>query len=176
MRGVIALHPTPHCTASNTAMTIAYDIATAAVTGLMAGNEFAVAAFVHPQLRRLGDSTHAQIAARLAAVLGKAMPLWYGLALVLILGAAFEHRPVTSGPGLFIALAAGLWAATIVFSVTMLVPINNRIAKMNPEHPYDCWLQDRCRWDQLHQVRVVLLIMAFLLLLTGLFGSATPIT
>jgi uncharacterized membrane protein len=157
-------------------MTIAYDIATAAVTGLMAGNEFAVAAFVHPQLRRLGDSTHAQIAARLAAVLGKAMPLWYGLALVLILGAAFEHRPVTSGPGLFIALAAGLWAATIVFSVTMLVPINNRIAKMNPEHPYDCWLQDRCRWDQLHQVRVVLLIMAFLLLLTGLFGSATPIT
>jgi uncharacterized membrane protein len=157
-------------------MTIAYDIATAAVTGLMAGNEFAVAAFVHPQLRRLGDSTHAQIAARLAAVLGKAMPLWYGLALVLILGAAFEHRPLTSGPGLFIALAAGLWAATIVFTVTMLVPINNRIAKMNPEHPYDCWLQDRCRWDQLHQVRVVLLIMAFLLLLTGLFGSATPIT
>jgi uncharacterized membrane protein len=157
-------------------MAIAYDIATAAVTGLMAGNEFAVAAFVHPQLRRLGDGTHAQIAARLAAVLGKAMPLWYGLALVLILGAAFEHRPVTSGPGLFIALAAGLWAATIVFSVTMLVPINNRIAKMNPEHPYDCWLQDRCRWDQLHQVRVVLLIMAFLLLLTGLFGSATPIT
>jgi hypothetical protein len=157
-------------------MTIAYDIATAAVTGLMVGNEFAVAAFVHPQLRKLGDSVHAQTAARLAAVLGKAMPLWYGLALVLILGAAFEHRPVTSGPGLFIALAAGLWAAIIVFTVTMLVPINNRIAKMNPEHPYDCWLQDRCRWDQLHQVRVVLLIMAFLLLLTGLFGSATPIT
>jgi uncharacterized membrane protein len=143
----------------------------------MAGNEFAVAAFVHPQLRRLNNSTHAQAAAPLAAALGKAMPLWYGLALVLILGAAFEHRPVTSGPGLFIVLAAVFWAITIVFTVTMLVPINNRIAKMNPEHPYDCWLQDRCRWDKLHQVRVVLLIMAFLLLLTGLFGSATtPIT
>jgi uncharacterized membrane protein len=158
-------------------MAIAYDIATAAVTGLMVGNEFAVAAFVHPQLRRLNNSTHAQAAAPLAAALGKAMPLWYGLALVLILGAAFERRPVTSGPGLFIVLAAIFWATTIVFTVTMLVPINNRIAKMDPKHPYDCWLQDRCRWDKLHQVRVVLLIMAFLLLLTGLFGSATtPIT
>jgi uncharacterized membrane protein len=158
-------------------MTIAYDIATATVAGTMAGNEFAVAAFIHPQLRKLGDSVHAQTAAPLAAALGKAMPLWYGLALLLILGAAFEHRPVTSGPGLFIAMAAALWAATIVFTVAMLVPINNRIAKMNPEHPYDCWLQDRCRWDQLHQVRVVLLIMAFLLLLTGLFsGAACPIT
>jgi uncharacterized membrane protein len=152
-------------------MTIAYDIATATVVGLMAGSEFAVAAFVHPQLRRLGNSAHAQTASLLATVLGKAMPLWYGLALLLILGAAFEHRPVSSGPGLFIVLAASLWAATIVYSVTMLVPINNRIAKMNPEHPYDCWLQDRCRWDQMHQVRVALLIMAFVLLLTGLFGA-----
>jgi uncharacterized membrane protein len=158
-------------------MTIAYDMATATVTGLMAGNEFAVAAFVHPQLRRLDNSTHARTAALLAGVLGKAMPLWYGLAFLLILGAAFEHRPISSGPGLFIALAAALWAVIIVFTLAMLVPINNRIAKMNPEHPYDCWLQDRCRWDQLHQVRVVLLIMAFLLLLTGLFGgAATPIT
>ena len=153
-------------------MTIGYDIATAAVTGLMAGNELAVAAFIHPQLRRLSDGVHAQTAAPLAGVLGRAMPIWYGLALVLILGAAFEHRPISSGPGLFLALAAAVWAATILLSVTLLVPINNRIAKMNPEHPYDCWLQDRCRWDQLHQVRVVLLIMAFLLLLTGLFGSA----
>ena len=154
-----------------TIMTIAYDIATATVAGLMAGNEFAVAAFVHPQLHKLSQSAHAQTAALLARVLGKAMPLWYGVALALLLGAAFEHRPVSSGPGLFILLAAVLWAATIVFTITMLVPINNRIAKMNPEHPYDCWLQDRCRWDQLHQVRVALLIMAFVLLLTGLFGG-----
>jgi hypothetical protein len=155
-------------------MTIAYDLATAVVAGLMVGNELAVAAFVHPQLRKLGNSAHAQTASRLAAVLGKAMPLWYGVALLLILGAAFEHRPVSRGPGLFILLAAILWAVTIVFSITMLVPINNRIAKMNPEQPYDCWLQDRCRWDQLHHVRVVLLIMAFVLLLTCLFaGSAT---
>jgi uncharacterized membrane protein len=153
-------------------MTVAYDIATATVAGILAGNEFAVAAFVHPQLHKLDQNAHAQTAAPLASVLGKAMPIWYGVALVLIVGASFQHRPLSSGPGLFLLLAAILWAATIVFTITMLVPINNRIAKMNPEHPYDCWLQDRCRWDQLHQVRVALLIMAFVLLLTGLFAAA----
>jgi uncharacterized membrane protein len=153
-------------------MTAAYDIATATVAGLMAGNEFAVAAFVHPQLHKLGQGAHAQTAAPLARVLGKAMPIWYGVALVLILGAAFEHRPLSTGPGLFIGMAAVLWVATIIFTITMLVPINNRIAKMDPEHPYDCWLQDRSRWDQLHQMRVALLIMAFVLLLTGLFAGA----
>ena len=153
-------------------MTVAYDIATATIAGLMAGNEFAVAAFVHPQLHKLGHNAHAQTAALLARVLGKAMPLWYGVVFVLIFGAAFEHRSVSSGPGLFIGLAAILWAVTIVFTIAMLVPINNRIAKLNPEHPYDCWLEDRSRWDQLHQVRVALLIMAFVLLLTGLFAGA----
>src|SRR6202020_1001415 len=157
-------------------MTLTYDIATAAVTGMMAGNEFSVAAFIHPQIRKLRDTTHAQIAAPLAGALGKAMPLWYSVALLLILGAAFEHRPLSTGPGLFLISAAALWAITILFTVTMLVPLNNRIAKMNPTQPYDCWLQDRCRWDKLHQVRVILLAMAFLLLLTGLLTTGTPIT
>jgi uncharacterized membrane protein len=153
-------------------MTIAYDIATATVAGLMAGNEFAVAAFVHPQLYRLNEKAHAHAASLLAASLGKAMPLWYGLALVLILGAAFEHRPISHGPGLLIALAAALWAATIVFTIAALVPINNRIARMNPDQPHERWLRDRARWDRLHRIRVALLVIAFLLLLTGLFRGA----
>jgi len=157
-------------------MSVAYDIATATVIGLMVGNELAVAAFVHPQLHKLSNSVHAQTASQLAGVMGKAMPIWYGVALVLILGAAFEHRPVSSGSGIFLLMAAVLWAATIVFTITTLVPINKRIATMNPEHPYACWLQDRARWDQLHQTRVALLIMAFILLLTGLFAGATSTT
>jgi uncharacterized membrane protein len=165
MPGAIALHPI--------AMTTLYDIATATVAATMAGNELCVAAFVHPQLRKLSDNVHAQIAPPLARALGKAMPLWYGLALVLILGAAYEHRPVFSGSGLLIAFAAVLWAVTIVFTITMLVPINNRIAGMNPQQPYATWLEDRCRWDKLHRVRVELLIVAVLLLLAGLFGGNT---
>jgi uncharacterized membrane protein len=151
-------------------MPIAYDIATAALAATMVGNEFAIAAFVHPQIRKLSDSTHAQTAAPLAATLGKGMPLWYGLALLLIAGAAFEHRPVSSGSGLLLVLAASLWVATIVFTITMLVPINNRIARMNTMHPYATWLNDRARWDRLHQIRVAVLTVALVLLLTGLFA------
>jgi hypothetical protein len=105
--------------ASNASMTATYDLATAMVTGLMAGNEFAVAAFVHPQLQKLGQGAHAQTATLLASVVGKAMPILYGGTLVLIVGAAFEHRPLSSGPGLFLLFAALLWAATIVFTITM---------------------------------------------------------
>jgi hypothetical protein len=51
-------------------MPIAYDIVTATLAATMVGNEFAVAAFVHPQIRKLSDSTHAQTVAPLAAALG----------------------------------------------------------------------------------------------------------
>jgi hypothetical protein len=161
---------TNNCAAPTNSMPIAYDIATATLTATMVGNEFAVAAFIHPQIRKLDDSTHAQAAAPLAAVLGKAMPLWYGLALLLIAGAAFEHRPISSGSGLLLILAASIWSATVVFTITTLVPINNRIARMNTAHPYAGWLKDRARWDRLHQIRVALLTIALLLLLTGLFS------
>jgi uncharacterized membrane protein len=152
-------------------MTIAYDITTAAAAAMMVGNEFAVAAFVHPQLQKLSDTAHAEAASSLAAVLGKAMPLWYGLALALIVGAAFEHRPLSTGSGLLIALAAVLWAGTIAFTIVALVPINNRLAQMNPEHPYNGWRTDRTRWDRLHRIRVALLVVSTLLLLAGLFSS-----
>jgi hypothetical protein len=51
----------------------------------------------------------------------------------------------------------------------MLVPINNRIAKIDSDHPYAGWLEDRARWDGLHRARVALLIVAVLLLFAGLF-------
>jgi uncharacterized membrane protein len=154
-------------------MALAYDIVAATVAATMAGNEFAVAAFIHPQLDHLDPDTHAKAAAPIARILGKIMPFWYALALALILGAAYEHRPLTHGPGLLITFSAALWIATILFTVTMLVPINNRIASMNPDHPHPTWLQDRARWDHLHCIRVALLVIAVILLLAGLLQAAT---
>jgi hypothetical protein len=152
-------------------MTIAYDLLTATAVISMAGNEFAVAAFVHPQLYKLSNACHAQVAPLLSASLGKWMPFWYGLCLALILGAAYEHRPLLRGAGLLITCAGVIWALTIVFTIAMLVPINNRIARMNPQQPHANWREDRSRWDRLHRIRVVLLFAAVLLLLAGLFGS-----
>jgi hypothetical protein len=165
--------PGPNLPHQISIMAIPYDIATATIAATMAGNELAVAAFVHPQLRKLNASAHAQAAQPLASVLGKAMPIWYGVALALIVGAAFEHRPLSSGAGLLISFAALLWVVTIGFTIAMLVPINNRIAQLNPQQPYPTWLEDRCRWDKLHRIRVELLIIAVLLLLAGLFGGIT---
>ncbi|WP_188760018.1 DUF1772 domain-containing protein [Edaphobacter acidisoli] len=153
-------------------MSITYDVVAATVTGTMVGNEIAVAAFVHPQLRRMSGRVHAQAASMLASVLGKFMPFWYALALILIIGAAFEHRPLANGTGLLIMMAAILLAVAIVFSVAQLVPINNRIARMDPEHPHATWLQDRCRWDRFHRARVVILTMSLVLLLTGIIQSS----
>jgi hypothetical protein len=58
------------------------------------------------------------------------------------------------------------------FTKTMLVPINNRIAKMNAARPYDGWLEGRVRWNFLHRIRIAVLAVSVLLLLTGLFESA----
>ena len=153
-------------------MSFAYNVLTAAIAGTMVGNEFAITAFVHPQLNRLSPEAHAGASSGLARVLGKVMPFWYAVTLLLILGALFEHRPITSSSGIFIAAAALLWATVIVFTITTLVPINNRIASIR-DQPHPTWLQDRCRWDRLHRIRVEILIVALLLLLIGLFGGFT---
>lgn len=153
-------------------MSIAYDVLTATVTGTMVGNEIAVAAFVHPQLHRMNGRVHAQAASLLAAALGRFMPFWYALALALTIGVAFEHRPMVDGTGLMIAMAAVLLAIAIMFTIAKLVPINNRIVRMDPDQPHATWLQDRCRWDRFHRTRVIILAISFVLLLTGIIQSA----
>ncbi len=154
-------------------MSLLYDIAAGAVASTLAGNELAIAAFVHPQLYKLAETEHANVASRLARVLGRVMPVWYGLALLLIAGAAYEHRPVTSGRGLLLMCAAVLWAVIIGLTVALEVPINNRIAALNANAPYANWLEDRKRWDALHNVRVGLLLVAIVLLLAGLLGAGS---
>jgi hypothetical protein len=152
-------------------MSIPYDVLTLTVAGIMVGNEFAVAAFVHPQLRRMSQKAHAEAAQLLASSLGRWMPFWYALTLGLMIGAAFEHRPVSGTPDVLIAVAALLWFVAILFTVTKLVPINNRITRMDPDRPHDIWLCDRCQWDKFHRMRVLILAIAFVLLLTGVLQS-----
>lgn len=156
-------------------MSITYDVLAATVTGTMVGNEIAIAAFVHPQLHRMSGRVHARAASMLASTLGAFMPFWYALALVLTIGAAFEHRLLADGTGLLIAIAAILLAVAIVFTIAQLVPINNRIARMDPEQPYASWLRDRCRWDTFHRTRVIILAMSFVLLLTGIIQSGAVV-
>jgi hypothetical protein len=55
----------------------------------------------------------------------------------------------------------------ILYTITTLVPINNRIASWEKSTPPPDWKLFRRRWDMLHRWRVVLLTIAFVLLIVG---------
>ena len=136
------------------------------VAGLMVGSELAIAVFVHPTLDGLPDDVHLPAASALARVQGRFMPFWYGVVFLLTVSEfIFQWRHAGRWP-MWIAASAVLWMLSILYSVTVLVPINNRL-KSNP--PPD-WKRYRRRWDLLHRWRVVLLMTAFAFLVLGSAG------
>jgi hypothetical protein len=52
------------------------------VSGLLVGNELAVAVFIHPVLYSVSDEEHVRVAKPLAMRFGRSMPFWYALSLV----------------------------------------------------------------------------------------------
>jgi uncharacterized membrane protein len=140
------------------------------IAGLMVGSELAIAAFVHPTLTRLPDAVHLPAATALARVLGRFMPLWYGLVLLLTLAEVVIRWRQIGGLSIWLVTSASLWLSAIVYSISMLVPINNRIASWESgARPAD-WKISRNRWDQLHRWRVLLLTIAFAFLIVGIAG------
>ena len=140
------------------------DLLTITLTGLMVGNEVAVAAFIHPAISRLPPTQHLAAAAAIARILGRVMPFWYALGLVGLLAELWLHHGEPGELPLLLA-AVVLWALTILATLVFLVPRNNRIAAAQPDRPYPTWQADRATWDTLHRVRVALLTLAFVLLL-----------
>ncbi len=142
------------------------------VAGTMVGNEAAIAVFVHPRLSRLDDASHVRAVQPLAAVLGAAMPFWYALTLLATLAVVFVARPAgTPGHGMAL-VAAGLFAAMIVYTLLLPVPINNQVARWRPEALPTNWRALRQRWDRLHAFRVVVLAVALVLLV---IACLTPV-
>ncbi|MFL6451992.1 MAG: anthrone oxygenase family protein [Bryobacteraceae bacterium] len=121
---------------------------------------------MNPAVRRLETGPQAQALSILASSLGRAMPFWYGLCLALLALESFLHRHEMALAAFMIA--AVIWMGAIIFSIGMLVPINNRIASLNPAAPAPSWERDHRRWDTLHRVRILLLIIALLVLVSAL--------
>jgi hypothetical protein len=133
--------------------------------GLLTGAEAAVALFIHPVLYGVSDLAHATVAKPLAAKLGRWMPLWYPLSFLLALGQSLVER---HGPGAALAWTATAGIALIsAYSILLPVPINNKIARMDPQRPPADWLSLRRRWDLYHGVRVVLLVAVDALLIAA---------
>ena len=141
------------------------------VAGLMVGNELGIAAFVHPSLDRLPDEVHLPVAKALARVLGRVMPFWYALVFLLTLAVAMSQWHQSGRLPVWLAASAILWVLAIGYSITILVPINNRIASWEKVIPPADWKTFRRKWDRHHRWRVVLLTTAFAFLIAGVISE-----
>lgn len=140
-------------------------VVTTTVIGLMVGVEFSVAVFVNRMLLSLAAGPAQQGRAWGGRVLGRVMPFWYfgSLALVAGLAAAGWGKP---GAGAAVA-AAALLVVSVVLSITLLVPINNRSITWTADHHPADWREQQQRWDRLHYLRVAILIAALVLALVA---------
>ena len=142
------------------------DLATILCAAFMTGNEIAVSLFVNPVIWQLDETSQAK-ALRLFAALGaKAMPFWYAASLVLMVIEACLRLHQPAFP--WIAAAAALWIAIIVYTLLVLLPINNRIAALEIKALPAGWLQQHRKWDRHHRVRILLLVLAVVLLVQGI--------
>ncbi|MET9605247.1 DUF1772 domain-containing protein [Streptomyces sp. NPDC006512] len=144
----------------------ALQVFTTVVVGLMVGVEFSVAFVINRILNALPEDSGQLGRAHGGRMLGAVMPVWYIGSLVLVAVWAvsgWRH----DGTGLVIT-AGALLILSVVMSLLLLVPINNRSKTWTPENRPEDWKEQSNRWDRYHYVRVAVIIAAFALLVTAL--------
>ncbi|MEV6381462.1 DUF1772 domain-containing protein [Streptomyces sp. NPDC051773] len=139
---------------------------TVVVTGLMVGVEFSVAFVINPILNALPDDSVVLGRAHGGRMLGAVMPVWYISSLVLVGVWAVAGRQ-HDGTGLVVT-AGGLLMVSVIMSLLLLVPINNRGVTWTPENRPEDWKQQATRWDRFHYARVAVIVAAFTLLVAAL--------
>ncbi|MFC9454982.1 anthrone oxygenase family protein [Streptomyces sp. NPDC056983] len=144
----------------------ALEVFTTVVVGVMVGVEFSVAFVMNRIFNALPEDSGQLGRAHGGRMLGAVMPVWYigSLVLVAIWALAGWHRP---GAGLIVT-AGALLILSVVMSILLLVPINNRGKTWTPENRPEDWKEQMNRWDRWHYVRVAVIIAAFALLVTAL--------
>jgi uncharacterized membrane protein len=90
------------------------------------------------------------------------MPFWYigSLVLAVIWALTTWGQPGTA----LIVAGAAMLLLSVIMSVLLLVPINNRGKTWTPETRPADWKQQLRRWDRYHYIRVAVLIAGFVLL------------
>jgi uncharacterized membrane protein len=133
--------------------------------GMLVGTEFTVSAFINPVLYTLDPEARAASIRLFAIRLGRAMPFWYAFNLVLLIThAALRHR---QPPASLLNAAAALWATVIILTLIFLVPINNRMMRIDQSISNSETSQHR-RWETLHRFRIAALALATVLFLLSL--------
>ncbi|MFD3935268.1 anthrone oxygenase family protein [Streptomyces sp. NPDC058611] len=141
-------------------------VVTIVVVGVMVGVEFSVAFVINRILDALPGDNGQLGRAHGGRMLGAVMPVWYigSLALAAVWAIAGWHH---HGTGLVVT-AAALLILSVLMSVLLLVPINNRSKTWTPENRPEDWKEQANRWDRFHYVRVAVIIAAFALLAAAL--------
>lgn len=142
------------------------EVVTTVVVGLMVGVEFCVAFVMNRILNALPEDSAQLGHAHGGRMLGALMPFWYIGSLVLSAAWAVAGWG-RHGTGLVVT-AAGLLIVSVVMSVLLLVPINNRNKTWTPENRPADWKQELDRWNRFHYVRVGVIVAAFTLLVAAL--------
>lgn len=142
------------------------EIVTTVVVGVMVGVEFSVAFIMSRILNALPEDSSQLGHAHGGRMLGAVMPVWYIGSLVLVGIWAVAGR---QHDGTALVVTAGmLLALSVVMSVLLLVPINNRNKAWTPENRPEDWRVQLNRWERWHYLRVAVIIAAFALLAAAL--------
>ncbi|MDX2563175.1 DUF1772 domain-containing protein [Streptomyces sp. TX20-6-3] len=144
----------------------ALEVFTTVVVGLMVGVEFSVAFIMNRILDALPEDSGQLGHAHGGRMLGALMPVWCigSLVLVAVWAVAGWHH---QGAGLVVT-AGGLLILSVVMSILLLVPINNRNKTWTPDNRPADWKEQLQRWNRYHYVRVAVIVAAFTLLVTAL--------
>jgi uncharacterized membrane protein len=142
------------------------EVVTTVIVGLMVGVEFSVAFVMNPIFNALPEDSGQLGRAHGGRMLGAVMPFWYIGSLILsaVWAVAGWHD---HGTGL-VVIAAALLILSVIMSLVLLVPINNRNKTWTPENRPADWKQQMNRWDRFHYIRVAVIIAAFTLLVAAL--------
>jgi uncharacterized membrane protein len=144
----------------------ALEVFTTVIVGLMVGVEFSVAFVINRILDALPEDSGQLGRAHGGRMLGAVMPVWYITSLILVTAWAITGRH-HQGTALVIT-AGALLLLSVIMSILLLVPINNRAKTWTPDNRPADWKQQMNRWDRLHYIRVAAIIAAFALLAAAL--------
>ncbi|MCX4554431.1 DUF1772 domain-containing protein [Streptomyces sp. NBC_01500] len=141
------------------------EVVTTVVVGVMVGVEFSVAFVMNPILNALPEDSGQLGHAHGGRMLGAVMPFWYIGSLVLVAVWAVAGRHYGTG---LVVTAGALLLLSVVMSILLLVPINNRNKTWTPDNRPADWKQQMNRWNRFHYLRVAVIIAAFALLVAAL--------
>ena len=144
------------------------NIATTACVGLLVGSELCLTAFTNPVLRQLDEPAQLKAAHLLTARLAPPLPIWNSVGLVLLIVEAIVQR---HSPGFSLLVASSaLWATAAAFTLTLMLPLNNRLARAGATSSPKQSLIDYRQWAVRHGPRLLLLAAALLCLLLASYA------